>query len=101
MEEASSITKAIENAWNRAGQPQEFTVKILELPRTSFFGLKTSKSAKIALFFNEATVKVKEQVPKADSSRLAAASTTIASTGERDDQRAQPATQTTTTISTA
>jgi predicted RNA-binding protein Jag len=61
MEEASTITKAIENAWNRAGQPQEFTVKILELPKTSFFGLKTSKSAKIALIFNETTVKAKEQ----------------------------------------
>ena len=61
MEEASTISKAIENAWNRAGQPQEFTVKILEHPKTSFFGLKTSKSAKIAFFFNELTVKTKEQ----------------------------------------
>jgi predicted RNA-binding protein Jag len=61
MEEASTISKAIENAWNRAGQPQEFTIKILELPKTSFFGLKTSKSAKIALIFNETTVKIKEQ----------------------------------------
>ena len=60
MEEASTITKAIENAWNRAGQPQEFTVKILELPKTSFFGLKTAKSAKIALLFNEMIVKAKE-----------------------------------------
>lgn len=64
MEEASTITKAIENAWNRAGQPQEFTVKILELPKTSFFGLKTSKSAKIALLFNEMMVKAKEQPQK-------------------------------------
>jgi hypothetical protein len=64
MEEASTITKAIENAWNRAGQPQEFTVKILELPKTSFFGLKTAKSAKIALIFNELTVKAKEQPQK-------------------------------------
>lgn len=64
MEEASTITKAIENAWNRAGQPQEFSVKILELPQTSFFGLKTAKSAKIALLFNEATVKFKEQAAK-------------------------------------
>lgn len=61
MEEATSITKAIETAWNRAGQPQEFSVKILEHPQTSFFGLKTAKSAKIALFFNELTVKIKEQ----------------------------------------
>ena len=88
MEEASSITKAIENAWNRAGQPQEFTVKILELPQTSFFGLKTSKSAKIALFFNEATVKVKEQVQK--QIRPLAPRPQQSRTGEREDQRAQP-----------
>lgn len=61
MEEASSIAKAIETAWNRAGQPTEFTIKVLELPQTSFFGLKTSKSAKVAFFFNEATVTVKSK----------------------------------------
>jgi hypothetical protein len=61
MEEASTIAKAIEIAWNRAGQPQEFSVKVLELPQTSFFGLKTSKSAKIAFFFNELTVKSRDQ----------------------------------------
>lgn len=60
MEEASSISKAIENAWNRAGQPQEFSVKILEHPKTTFFGLKTSKSAKIAFFFNEVVQKSRE-----------------------------------------
>lgn len=59
MEEASSIAKAIETAWNRAGQPTEFSIKVLELPQTSFFGLKTSKSAKVAFFFNEATGTVK------------------------------------------
>ncbi len=60
MEEASTVSKAIEQAWQRAGQPQEFSIKVLELPKTSFFGLKTSKSAKIAFFFNEATVKIRE-----------------------------------------
>lgn len=62
MEEASTISKAIENAWNRAGQPQEFTVKILEHPKTAFFGLKTEKSAKIAFFFNEVIQKSKDHV---------------------------------------
>lgn len=60
MEEASTISKAIENAWNRAGQPQEFSVKILEHPKTTFFGLKTEKSAKIAFFFNELAPKSKD-----------------------------------------
>lgn len=72
MEEASTITKAIENAWNRAGQPQEFTVKILELPKTSFFGLKTSKSAKIALIFNEMMVKAKEPSSQSKQARPSA-----------------------------
>lgn len=62
MEEASTISKAIENAWNRAGQPQEFTVKILEHPKTTFFGLKTEKSAKIAFFFNEVPHKGKDHI---------------------------------------
>jgi hypothetical protein len=62
MEEASSISKAIENAWNRAGQPQEFSVKILEHPKTTFFGLKTEKSAKIAFFFNEVVQKSKDHI---------------------------------------
>jgi len=53
MEEASTLVKAIENAWNRAGKPQEFTVKILEYPETGFLGLTTVKSAKVALFFTE------------------------------------------------
>lgn len=52
MEEASSISKAIEQAWNRAGKPAEFTIKILETPERNMFGL-TTKSAKIALFFDE------------------------------------------------
>jgi hypothetical protein len=57
MEEASSIVKAIEAAWNRAGKPTEFSIKVLEYPESSLFGLKTVKSAKIAFYFNEQTVK--------------------------------------------
>jgi len=52
MEEASSIFKAIENAWNRAGQPHDFSVKVFEEPQRNFFGI-TVKSAKIGLFFDE------------------------------------------------
>ncbi len=50
VEEASSIVKAIEKGWIRAGKPQEFSVKVFEEPQKNFFGL-TVKSAKIALFF--------------------------------------------------
>ena len=56
MEEASSVAKAIEKGWARAGKPQEFTVKVFEEAQTSFFGFITSKPAKIGLFFQEQTI---------------------------------------------
>lgn len=52
MQEASSLSKAIEQGWVKAGQPQEFTVRILEEPQKNFFGF-TVKSAKVALFFED------------------------------------------------
>lgn len=52
VEEASSITKAIEKAWIRAGQPQSFSVKIFETPEVGFLGF-TKKSAKVGIFFEE------------------------------------------------
>lgn len=53
MQEASSLAKAIEQGWIKAGKPQEFTVKIFEHPKKNFFGF-TVKSAKVGIFFNEA-----------------------------------------------
>lgn len=50
VEEASTIQKAVEKAWIRAGKPAEFTVKIFEEPKHNFFGM-TTRSAKVALFF--------------------------------------------------
>ncbi len=58
MEEASSVSKAIDQAWNRAGKPAEFTIKVLETPERNIFGL-TVKSAKIALFFDEQKIVTK------------------------------------------
>ncbi len=52
MEEASSIIKAIEKAWQRADKPQNFSVKVFEEPEKNFLGI-TTKSAKIGLFFDE------------------------------------------------
>ena len=52
VEEGSTITKAIEKAWSRAGKPKEFKVKIFEEAQTNMFGL-TKKYAKIGFFFNE------------------------------------------------
>jgi hypothetical protein len=53
MQEASSIRKAIEEGWIKAGRPHEFTIKILEEPQTNLMGLFTTRSAKIALFFDD------------------------------------------------
>lgn len=54
MEEASSVAKALEKAWERAGNPKEFTVKVLDKPEKNFFGF-TTKSAKVAILFEEET----------------------------------------------
>lgn len=66
MEEASTIAKAIENGWQRAGKPQEFTVRILEHPERNFLGL-TTKPARISLFF-EGALKTTTPLPKKESS---------------------------------
>jgi hypothetical protein len=52
IEEASSIAKAIEKGWERAGKPQSFSVKVFELPEKNFIGM-TTKPAKVGLFFTE------------------------------------------------
>lgn len=63
MEEASSIIKAIEKGWLKAGQPKEFSVKVFEEPQKNFIGI-TIKSAKIAIFFDEAlNIKQVESIP--------------------------------------
>lgn len=52
MEEASSIAKAIEKGWTRAGEPKEFTVRIFEVPQKNFLRF-TVKPAKVGIFFKE------------------------------------------------
>lgn len=53
IQEASSIAKAVEQGWEKAGKPKEFSIKILEEPLKNFFGF-TKRSAKVALFFDDA-----------------------------------------------
>lgn len=52
VEEASSIAKAIEKAWERAGKPHNFSVKIYETGEKNFLGF-SKKSAKVGIFFEE------------------------------------------------
>lgn len=51
LQEASTIAKAVEQGWKEAGEPSEFSIKILELPQRNFIGI-TTRSAKIAFIFN-------------------------------------------------
>lgn len=53
VQEGATIIKAIESAYAKAGSPSKFFIKVLEYPETSFWGLRASKSAKVALFFEE------------------------------------------------
>lgn len=52
VEEASSVSKAIEKAWIRAGKPASFSVKVYEEAQSGFLGFN-SKPAKIGLFFED------------------------------------------------
>jgi len=52
IQEASSIAKAIQKSWEKAGKPTEFSIKILEEEEKNFIGL-TKKPAKIAIFFTD------------------------------------------------
>lgn len=51
IQEGSSVVKAVEKAWQEAGKPQEFTIKIFEEAVKNFIGM-TTKPAKIGIFFN-------------------------------------------------
>lgn len=53
--EASSISKAVELAWQKAGQPKEFLVKVFQEPQRNMFGL-TKTSAKVGIFFGDAAL---------------------------------------------
>lgn len=50
VQEGSSVAKAIEKALQIAGNPRDFTVKILEEAEKNFFGM-TTKPAKISFVF--------------------------------------------------
>lgn len=52
IQESSTLGKAIDLAWSKAGSPTEFTVKILQQPKRGFLGLN-SQAAKVVMFFDE------------------------------------------------
>lgn len=52
VQEASTIGKAIEQGWKAAGEPRDFSIKVLEIPQHNFLGF-TTRSAKVAIVFDE------------------------------------------------
>lgn len=52
IQEASSVAKAVESAWVKAGKPQQFSIKVFQESEKNFLGI-TSKPAKIAFLFND------------------------------------------------
>jgi len=56
MAEAATISKAVEEAWKKAGNPIEFFTKIVEEPKAGFLGFG-AKNAIVALFFNKESIK--------------------------------------------
>lgn len=53
IQEGSSLVKAIEEGWKKAGKPTEFSVKIYQEAEYGFLGLGTKKNAKVCIFFEE------------------------------------------------
>jgi len=50
FQQASTVAKAIEKAWERAGNPGEFTVKIIDFGKKNFLGL-TKKPAIVSITY--------------------------------------------------
>lgn len=63
IQEASTLAKAIEQGWIKAGKPKDFTVKIFEEPQKGFLGLTTKKNAKVGIFIEDRSGS-REQRPK-------------------------------------
>src|SRR3990167_7412015 len=61
IQEGSSLAKAIEEGWEKAGKPVEFSVKIYQEAEYNFLGLGTKKKAKICIFFDESSSAIQEK----------------------------------------
>lgn len=56
--EANTIAKAIEVGWQKAGCPNEFTIKVFQEPQRNLFGI-TKTSAKVGIFFDDHAISQK------------------------------------------
>jgi hypothetical protein len=53
IQESTSLAKAIEEGWKKAGKPAEFSVKIYQEAEYGFLGLGTKKKAKVCILFED------------------------------------------------
>ncbi len=60
VEEASTIEKAVTQAWTRTGKPKKFTITVFQEPEKNFFGMTTAP-AKIGFMYEERTVQYKSR----------------------------------------
>lgn len=63
VEEASTLEKAIAQAWKRAGNPKKFTVTIFQEAEKNFFGM-TTLPAKIGFMYEESAIVTQKIQPK-------------------------------------
>ena len=50
VQEGSSVAKAIDKAWELAGKPSEFTIKVMQVEERNFFGM-VKKSAVVSIVY--------------------------------------------------
>lgn len=65
LQEASSIERAIDKAWNEAGKPKEFTIKILDQGERNFLGL-TRRPAIVSILYKPEKSTYHQQKPRRD-----------------------------------
>lgn len=92
IEEASSIAKAIENGWIKAGKPKEFTIKIFEEAEKNFFGM-IKRSAKVGIFYSDKLDHTKQKLSpsphtsKSSSARIISQSKSMEATSKGKEPR--------------
>jgi hypothetical protein len=75
LQEANSIERAIDKAWNEAGKPKEFTIRVLDEGERNFLGL-SRRPAIVSIFYKPEKVTTQqhrrdksEEKPQQDSYR--------------------------------
>lgn len=68
LHEASSVTKAVQKAWENSGKPREFTINVLELGETNFFGF-SKRPAIVSITFDPRNLASQGKNDRRDQSR--------------------------------